>query len=1419
MKVLSVFASLVGVSVLALQSLGATTYYVSKTGSNGDGKDWSTAKTTIQAAINLCSTSGGDTVIVDDGDYSDIGATLKITPSNDSTFDVSTVVYIDRPLTLKSRNGKGKTSIIGRYGDGTAQDDSANTFPGTGKGAVRCVYATKDATISGFTIRNGSTVRAKKGINNDVDIGGGVVASSKTTYLIDCDVLDCRAGIGAAVSRDVRPIRCRFSGNIAKDSNHVAYRNSYAFNCLYENNGNGSGYIFTYVQSYKIVNCTFINNKLTAVGRVNINRSDKVWNKISAFNCAFLDVQATDISATDVEFYEFANCVQTVSGGRVSSGTACETGVSKYQYFSPASEDWSAVVGNSLVGKGDTTYLTTGYTGVPSADYLETDFTGKNSRKTGSSVAVGCFEPTMEKPLVAAVAVNGPAEAVSGTRVSLSDATASNRWFGVSAKGQVRIRYTGEGDVFGYMVSNDGVNKYSTSRFPDNGTDGGFWLTPTPDGVTTVEAIPATDEKWVDDDADEAVADGSEAKPFKTIPQAMAAVADYGVIRVKPGVYATGADNGKAHIDNGDASACRVSLWKPVAVRSSDGAEKTVLMGGSDVVTIVRPSNHGRVAQVQGFTLTGGANDPARDEQQGETGGAFYAQVQGDTSRDFSETIHVTDSIISNNVSSTRVVTGGWLERCYLCDNFTTKTNMDQDTSGSRGTQAYGSILTGCVVTYSPQYFQMGGYPTVCTSACQHDTLINCTLNIPKCDARTTPSKSYAYRTFNTANGCTVAYNSATVDGAFDGLKDPCIAAGIVSSPGATVSPWKTAFDEGTFFNDAANADYRPIAGCAGASAGAEVGVAFVRYETGDFNGQALAYQENGATIPGAYQVPVKLLIVSCPAQGTVTPSGLISVDDGESVTFTATVNDSAHSLVGWLVDGERVETTSLTYVYTADYAKAAFSLSPIFTTDLYVDASKTDDSGDGASPATAKKTLAAIAALAVEGDTIHAAAGDYNEGSMVADRTINIDPANKWGYSPSRVVLKKGVALVSDEGPAVTFITGNVGTNGNHLGLQAIRGVTAYENTTLRGFTIRNGATHPVTGNEYDNGLGGGVLAPKAGNAGGTAFVDDCVVSNCWARTGGNTWGGILNKCVILGGNGNSGSTCARYARLCQCVCDPLGKNTTVGYHYGIYSSTIYGTGGSNNYELNAADDATSSPIENSVLLTKCGSLDKAMKPCVLKNFKNCIWFTSGAKYDEGAYAGQYQYQLDEASSVNVKKITDRAEAGLDEAYRPTRGSIAIDAGDTALLANLPDAKTDLAGDPRVSNGCVDLGAYEYDWRGDYAAALGCGKRIQVAAASPMVRLEDPTLMIPADGELSFGWTPRIAGETATLTVSALDSGAKLLVYRGDELVNTISAAGDYEIAVAGAVETEVNLVAEGGSVSLAGFKPMRLGFSIIVR
>lgn len=431
----------------------------------------------------------------------------------------------------------------------------------------------------------------------------------------------------------------------------------------------------------------------------------------------------------------------------------------------------------------------------------------------------------------------------------------------------------------------------------------------------------------------------------------------------------------------------------------------------------------------------------------------------------------------------------------------------------------------------------------------------------------------------------------------------------------------------------------------------------------------------------------------------------------------------------------------------------------------------------------------------------------------MTATRTINSNPTS-WGYSPSRIVLAKGVSLVSEEGPDVTVITGNVGTNGNYLGLQAIRGVTAYEKTTVRGFTIRNGATYPVTGNEYDNGNGGGVFAPKAGNAAGTAFIDNCVISNNYARTGGNVWGGILHKCVIRGGYGNSGSTAARFARLYSCVCFSEW-NTSVGYHYGIYSSTIYGTGASNNYELNAADGT--SPIENSVLLAQCGGLGESNEPCVLKNLRNCVWFDSGVKYGKGEYVGQRQYQLDEKTCSDVTVIDTREAAGLDADLKPTRDSVAVDEGDTALLSKLPDAETDLAGTPRVLNGGkVDCGAYEHDWRVDYAAALGL--RLVVTACDPRVELVEGQVRVPAGDGLEVAGPKWKSGDSVQLTVGDIQGTLNVYAEDGTSPVLTVTAAGTYQLTVANDSPSFRFVVDADGSADLAGFKRLS-GMTLLVR
>ena len=107
-----------------------TTNYVSKSGNDANnGKSWATAKKTIQAAVNLC--NDGDTVIVDDGEYSDTTAWTVV--NSGTTYNNPTVVQITKRIHLVSRNGKHKTHIVGQLANtssGVANDGTAH----------RCIY-------------------------------------------------------------------------------------------------------------------------------------------------------------------------------------------------------------------------------------------------------------------------------------------------------------------------------------------------------------------------------------------------------------------------------------------------------------------------------------------------------------------------------------------------------------------------------------------------------------------------------------------------------------------------------------------------------------------------------------------------------------------------------------------------------------------------------------------------------------------------------------------------------------------------------------------------------------------------------------------------------------------------------------------------------------------------------------------------------------------------------------------------------------------------------------------------------------------------------------------------------------------------------------------------------------------------------
>ena len=387
---------------------------------------------------------------------------------------------------------------------------------------------------------------------------------------------------------------------------------------------------------------------------------------------------------------------------------------------------------------------------------------------------------------------------------------------------------------------------------------------------------------------------------------------------------------------------------------------------------------------------------------------------------------------------------------------------------------------------------------------------------------------------------------------------------------------------------------------------------------------------------------------------------------------------------------------------------------------DLYVNAAKADDSGDGLTPATAKKTLAAVMALARRGDVVHAAAGTYDQGEMTNTVSfINTSEQTSDNLIGSRVVIPSGVSLVADGGPAATFIRGRLGSENYGLGVEALRGVYMEEDTLLEGFTVMTCATRSGGGiHEYN--CGACVAAPYA-NVAKPAIIRNCRLTDGRARSGAAAFGGVFERCCIdscvLTSDGLT-----YYAKLDNCLVVSTSKVISMSVFrscYGVRNSTVYVDDVSGDPDFDLADGSFG--FENSIVY-----YEKFTRTTALKNAKNCIVKSAtGLTIDSSTCTGITTY------AGNLSDLLDTTT------YRPVVGSAAINAGDMTLFNANPSA-LDCGGGQRVYSGTVDIGAYEYSPLDAMGKALA-KKDVSVVAADGGATVDVGVLL--ANGVLEAVW------------------------------------------------------------------------------
>lgn len=1355
-----------------LGTFAGKTYYVSKTGSNGAGTDWTTAKRTIQDAIDLC--VDGDTVLVDEGVYSDT-TNVTITGGGVVLGTVPTVAYVNKRIRLISRYGKERTHIVGKWSDdGT----------GAGVGAHRGIHITQaDALVEGFTIRDCATVGADPGVNNYFSNGGGIVASA-TAYLVNCTVDNCRAGQGGALGYSVIPINCVISRSVAKGVIQAGYRTSFAYNTVFIGCGAGSGYVLPNVCDSTAVNCTFIANDCT----LSTPNKDP---RTRLYNCAILDGAATpsaNVIATNcVTSLTAANDRIVIASKEAGNPAHCTSGVVRRQCLSPVTGDWRSVVGSDLIDAGADAYVK--FSWIPT-EYQTVDFYG-NPRKVGAAVDAGAVESQDAGVAPATASIRfSDATAIVSVGGKAYRAPAKNLWLGFDAfPGQIRIvPVVPDGKVlYGCML--DGVwNSYDASgnqkssgsyRFPDRGADGGFWLTP-----------PAMDE------GDELVISQRLAKRILHVPSEYATIQaavdevaatdqNFDVILVAPGRY-TGA---------ADAEAC-VKTGASLVIRSEEGPEKTII-DGEGVRRCVWINTASANFLLQGFTLTGGCANGA------EMGGGFCTtpcSTKSDVTTLDAIRVQLADCIVSNNVARSAAGSyGGWIQRCYFKDN-----RQNEGTTNERGSAVRHALITGSIFDGNP----CGNISAVAWAFAYNTTF-----------AESTPG-TFNTATFRPFDRNTTVINCAIYGGYVDACNEAIVPpAGVVHENGRTErGDWLRTFADGAIFLDGSAGDYRMLASSAARTAGRTDAYRVCRYMTGDFDGQAIRFV-NGKPVPGAIQTPVTVVTVDCKKDFVITPSRHNVVTPGESVSLTI-APDAAHPVVGWVVGGVTNDTADTSITVMLPVGKELVRVEPLFKSDLYVDAVNgvDDESHDCTTPAKAKKTLAAVLSVASAGDTVYAAPGDYAAGTMTCETGI---VGNKGYYMPSRAVVPEGVLLVATEGKDVTFITGEFDPNaGDHKGSEAVRGVTLLAGARLRGFTIRRCATTGRTGTETDDNVGAGVFAPWPvdGDLATSAVIEDCTITNCFARTGAGVYGGIVSKCLIVHTSASAGGCCIDHSRVEQSLMINASGQTSVMAHHGLYSSTINAKENSrgNNRDMQPQD--VIHPIENCIILTP-----NASTPGVLKNVRNVLWYVgSGSNtFDQVSCSG-----IVEAKGTSIADAL--TNAGLDAYALPTtRAALSVDRGDTSRLVNLfTDTKTDILGNPRVENdGKIDLGAVEWDWRGDYAGAL-LKKRLSVESADASTKLSetaDGTNVVLATGEMTAIWAHGGNG-ALRVPVEVTGSGALVVLVDGETLATVTATDGLQTLRVVptGREDTIVFRYMPGvddmGAAVLYGMKNL-LGFQIVIR
>ena len=556
---------------------------------------------------------------------------------------------------------------------------------------------------------------------------------------------------------------------------------------------------------------------------------------------------------------------------------------------------------------------------------------------------------------------------------------------------------------------------------------------------------------------------------------------------------------------------------------------------------------------------------------------------------------------------------------------------------------------------------------------------------------------------------------------------------------------------------DPQNGDCRPLATSPAVTRKFDVLPDYWKHPVTDVNGVPLRLTD-GKVLCGAVQTPVMVVVANPPADGAFTSgAGTNVLEKGESVTvtFEGTRKRNAEDL---LVNGEPVGGMSFTYTagdpFAADGSVVpAKDVTVQFSTNWYVNAKTGDDFATGFTPETAWKSLTNVytTGYVLAGDCVHAAAGDYTEGAVKMP-TVGL----------CRAVVPSGVTLTADEGPASTRIVGardDSVTDSWGRGANAVRCVYLNTKSKVVGFTLANGRVTDAGTTEGGSSCGAGIYATtRLYTDANCGCAENCVITNCAGGRGGAALYGKLVNCSIIDCVGTACTAAGYHSAHFGCHfthCTRAGSGQLLRIADYVSHCTV-GPDVSDGAIFNSM--GTPGLVDNTVVLSKMSS-DSGNKGIA---FSNCVFRMTKTVFDGLA------------KQVGCVRIDAAADAGLDADCRPLRTStLVLDKG-VSTTCDAYQPATDAYGVQRTYNGARDIGAFEYDWRKDYAADLG--GLAKVGKADPQV-VETNGKVLVKDGEIALAFAP-YSGRTAKYDIPLEVTGTgTLTVKAGDTAIATYTA------------------------------------------